>query len=141
MVRLANWDPMRDMARVMNEMVRGGFDRESVRGSWTPPVDIKETANALEIVAEMAGFAPDDVEVSTENGVLTFRGERVREEAAQGELFHRTERTYGSFERSFQLPRNVDTNKIEAEFRNGLLRLVLPKREEAKPRTIEVKVN
>jgi HSP20 family protein len=141
MVRLTQWDPMRDMVRMMNEAMRYPGDRESVRGSWVPPVDIKETADALEIVAEMPGFSPDQVEVSAENGVLTFRGERLREEAREGESFHRVERSYGAFERSFQIPRNVDPEKIEASFDKGLLHLTMPKRPESRPRTIKVKVN
>jgi HSP20 family protein len=141
MVRLTQWDPMRDMVRMMNDAVRFSGDRESVRGSWMPAVDIKETSEALEIVAEMPGFGPDQVEVSAENGVLTFRGERLREETKEGESFHRCERSYGAFERSFQIPRNVDPEKIEASFDKGLLRLTLPKRPESRPRTIKVKVN
>lgn len=141
MVRLTQWDPMRDMVRFMNDAMRYSGDREPVRGSWAPAVDIKETADALEITAEMPGLEPDQVEVSAENGVLTFRGERLREQASEGESFHRSERIYGSFERSFQIPRNVDAEQIEAGFDKGLLRLTLPKRPESRPRTIKVKVN
>jgi HSP20 family protein len=129
------------MVRMMNEAMRYPGDRESVRGSGVPPVDIKETADALEIVAEMPGLSPDQVEVSADNGVLTFRGERLREEAGEGESFHRVERSYGAFERSFQIPRNVDPERIEASFDKGLLHLTMPKRPESRPRPIKVKVN
>jgi HSP20 family protein len=114
--------------------------REPVRGSWVPPVDIKETADAIQINAEMPGFSAEEVEVSAENNVLSLRGERSLEEAKDGENYHRLERSYGAFERSFQIPRNVDPEKIEARFDNGVLYLSLPKRPESKPRTIAVKV-
>jgi HSP20 family protein len=131
---------MRDMFRLMGSSLRRHEDREPMRGSWLPPVDIKETADAVEINAEMPGFSADQVEVSAENNVLTLRGERSLEETKDGESYHRVERSYGAFERSFQIPRNVDAEKIEAKFENGILYLSLPKRPESKPRTIAIKV-
>jgi HSP20 family protein len=131
---------MRDMFRLMGSSLRQHEEREPMRGSWLPPVDIKETADAVEINAEMPGFSADQVEVSAENNVLTLRGERTLDETKDGESYHRVERSYGAFERSFQIPRNVDAEKIEAKFENGILYLSLPKRAESKPRTIAIKV-
>ena len=147
MVRLTNWDPMREMARLSEDMTRLMSEltgsrsvQESIRGTWVPPVDVRETADAIEIDVELPGFSADEVEVSLENGVLTLRGERVLKEAAEGEVWHRVERAYGVFERAFQVPRSVDPEKVVARFENGVLHLSLPKREESKPRTIKVKV-
>ena len=147
MVRLTTWDPMREMARLSEDMTRlmseltgGRGVQESIRGAWVPPVDVRETTDAIEIDVELPGFSPEDVEVSLENGVLTLRGERVFEEAAEGGVWHRVERAYGAFERAFQVPRSVDPEKVGARFENGVLHLTLPKREESKPRTIKVKV-
>ena len=147
MVRMTKWDPVREMARVSDDMTRlvdelfgGRMARESVRGSWVPPVDIRETADAIEIHAELPGFNAEDVDVTVENGVLTIRGERKLEENQEGETWHRVERAYGVFERAFQVPRNVDATKVNARFVNGVLQLTLPKREESKPRTIKVQV-
>ncbi|NOZ95636.1 MAG: Hsp20/alpha crystallin family protein [Acidobacteria bacterium] len=147
MVRMTKWDPVREMARVSEDMTRlvdelfgGRMARESVRGSWVPPVDIRETDDAIEIHAELPGFNAEDVDVTVENGVLTIRGERKLEETREGETWHRVERAYGVFERAFQVPRNVDATKVKAQFNNGVLQLTLPKREESKPRSIKVQV-
>jgi len=147
MVRMTKWDPVREMARVSEDMTRlvdelfgNRMARESVRGSWVPPVDIRETDEAIEIHAELPGFSAEDVDVTVENGVLTIRGERNLEEAREGETWHRIERAYGVFERAFQVPRNVDATKVKAQFTNGVLQLTLPKREESKPRSIKVQV-
>ena len=147
MVRMTKWDPVREMARATDDMTRlvdelfgGRMARESVRGSWVPPVDIRETADAIEIHAELPGFSAEDVDVTVENGVLTIRGERTLEESKEGETWHRLERAYGVFERAFQVPRNVDPTQVKAQFSNGVLQLTLPKREESKPRSIKVQV-
>jgi len=115
-------------------------DEDYISGSWMPSVDVRETRDALEIAAEIPGLDPKDVEVSVENGVLTLKGSRRLEKATEGETYHRVERAYGSFERSFSLPTNVDREKIHAVFRHGVLHLTLPKREEAKPKSISIKV-
>jgi HSP20 family protein len=109
-------------------------------GAWTPVVDIFEEANALRIVAEVPGVKPEDVKISVENNVLTIQGtkEQVAEEKA--EKVHRYERTYGAFERSFTLPATVDPEHIKASYAAGVLTLVLPKIEKAKPRQIKIEV-
>jgi HSP20 family protein len=109
-------------------------------GAWAPVVDIFEEADALRIVAEIPGVKPEDVKISVENNVLTIQGtkEQVAEEKA--EKVHRYERTYGAFERSFTLPMTVDPEHIKATYGTGLLTLVLPKVEKAKPRQIKIEV-
>ena len=148
MSTIVRWDPFRDvstvqdrMARMFNEIWgRNRADQDSLSGSWMPPVDVRESKDALEITVELPGLEPKDVEVSVENGVLTLKGSRSFEKAPEGETYHRVERAYGSFERSFSLPTNVDPEKVRAAYRHGVLHLTLPKREEAKPRSISIKV-
>jgi HSP20 family protein len=134
----------RGMDRLFDEMMgRGlgrGLDEGSVRGSWAPAVDILEKEDAIEIRADLPGFKADDVDVTVDNGVLTVRGERRLEEASEGETYHRVERSYGMFERTFSLPNSVDLGKIEARFKDGEMHVNLPKREESKPRSVKIKV-
>lgn len=108
--------------------------------TWTPACDIYETAKEIVVKAELPGLKKEDVLVSIENNVLMIHGERKFEEEVKRENFHRVERTYGEFLRTFTLPTFVDTTKIMAEFKDGLLMVFLPKREEAKPKQIEVKI-
>src|SRR3984893_238189 len=106
--------------------------------AWAPPADITEDKDRILITAELPGFKEDQIEIQTENGMLTLRGERRFEKEADGKSYHRVERSYGQFQRSFSLPNNVDREKIKAQFSDGLLRVELPKREDAKPRTIKI---
>ncbi len=108
--------------------------------AWVPACDIYETAKEIVVKAELPGLKKEEVLVSIENNVLMIRGERKFEDEVKRENFHRVERTYGEFIRSFTLPTFIDANKILAEFKDGLLVVTLPKREEAKPKQIEVKV-
>ena len=103
-----------------------------------PPVDIAEEKDRIVLTAELPGFQPKDVEVQVEGGVLTVKGERKMEEEKDGRNYHRVERSYGHFLRSFTLPNNVDREAIQAHFADGLLTIELPKREEAKPRQIRI---
>jgi HSP20 family protein len=116
-------------------------DSELVRGEWIPQVDIFENKDQIVLHAELAGIKPEDVHISIENNVLTIRGERRFEKKDEGDNFHRVERSYGSFTRSFTLPPTVSAENANAEFENGVLQLTLAKREEAKPRRIEIKAN
>lgn len=149
MTSIVRFAPVREMASFqdrMNQMfndlwgTRGRVDEDYISGSWVPSVDVRETKDALELTAELPGLEPKDVEVSVENGVLTLKGSRSFEKATDGETYHRVERAYGSFERSFNLPTNVDAEKVSAVYRHGVLHLTLPKREEAKPKSIAIKV-
>jgi HSP20 family protein len=111
------------------------------RGNWVPAVDIFETANHdLVIKAELPDVNREDVTVTVENNVLTLRGEKKLPADVRDDQFRRVERDYGSFSRSFTLPNTVDAAKVGAEFKNGVLTIRLPFREEAKPRTINVEV-
>ena len=120
------------------------FDRflgqaASMAGPWVPAVDVRETNDAIEVVAELPGLRPEDVEVSIENNVLSFSGEKKdTERNGEGE-YHLVERRSGRFERSFTLPRTVDAERISARFENGLLTVTLPKAEAARPRRVEVR--
>lgn len=144
---LTRWnDPFRDLQSLQNQMNRlfsetfsgrpGG--EEGVSAAWAPPVDIAETPEKLTFVVEVPGFRQEDLNVRLENGVLTIDGERKFEEKKQDKSFHRVERAYGKFFRSFALPPNVDTSKVTANIEDGILRIELPRREEAKPKSIPI---
>jgi HSP20 family protein len=107
---------------------------------WTPTVDISETDTGFEIKAEIPDVKKEDVKVTLEEGVLTIQGVRKQEKEDKGRRYHRIERAYGSFVRSFSLPDLVDEDKVKAEFKDGILNLHLPKSEKAKPKAIDVKV-
>jgi HSP20 family protein len=108
--------------------------------TWAPACDIYETDNEIVVMAELPEVKKEDVYVSIENNMLTILGERKFSEEMKKENYHRVERSYGEFMRSFTLPSFVDANKVNAEFKDGVLRVTLAKREEAKPKQIEVKV-
>lgn len=110
-----------------------------MRGAWNPSVDIYENKDQIVLEAELPGMNPDDVNISIENNLLTIHGERKFEKKDEGDNFHRVERSYGSFTRTFTLPPTVSSENVEANFDNGVLRLALLKREEAKPKRIEIK--
>ncbi|NJM52469.1 MAG: Hsp20/alpha crystallin family protein [Blastocatellia bacterium] len=114
-------------------------DNELMRGAWSPSVDIFENQDQIVLEAELPGMKSEDVNISIENNVLTLHGERKFEKKDEGDNFHRVERSYGSFSRSFTLPPTVSSENANAEFENGVLRLTLAKREESKPRRIEIK--
>ena len=148
---LTRWEPINDisnlsqrMDRMFEELMGRGLRRlaedDRVRGSWSPAVNILERKDAIVITADLPGLKAEDVDVTVDNGVLTIRGERRLEEASEGETYHRVERVYGVFERTFTLPNSVDVNTIDAKFRNGEMVVTLPKREESKPRAVKVAV-
>ena len=110
-------------------------------GAWSPAVDIYDKGGEVVIHAEIPGIKKDDIDVRVENNVLTIRGKKERKEEVKDEGYVRTERTYGSFSRSFSLPTTVALDKIQADYKDGVLTLSIPKSEEAKPRQIEVKVS
>lgn len=107
---------------------------------WAPQVDIAETDKEFMIKAEMPEVNKEDIRIAVNNGILTIRGHRKQEKEETGKKFHRIERHYGSFSRGFTLPDNIDEDNIEADFKDGVLNLQIPKTDEAKQRTIEVKV-
>jgi HSP20 family protein len=149
MTSIIRWDPYKELQTVQDRMNRvfsdvwgrsARTDEDYISGSWFPSVDVRESADALEIMVEVPGVEPKDVTLSVEGGVLTLKGNRQFQTAREGENYHRVERAYGAFERSFTLPTNVDTSGIKATYKLGVLHLHLPKREEAKPRSIAIKV-
>lgn len=108
---------------------------------WSPPVDIYETENELVLKADVPEIDPKKVAIQMENGTLTLKGERRFEDQGNGRGFHRIERGYGSFVRAFSLPDTVEPDKVKADYKNGVLTVILPKKEVAKPRTINVQVS
>jgi HSP20 family protein len=144
---MIKYDPFRELKGLQDEMNRlfnVGFSRSGngediVRGAWTPSVDIFENKDKIVLEAELAGMKPEEVDISIENNVITLRGERKFEKNEESENFHRIERSYGAFTRSFTLPRTVVGDEADAAFNNGVLTITLPKREEAKARKIEIK--
>ena len=144
---ITRFDPFRDFTTLQDRMNRlfGDVylrDEEiTSRGNWVPPVDIYETTGRdLVIKAELPDMSREDVEVTVENNTLTLKGSRNLPPEIKEEHFRRVERRYGSFIRSFTLPNTVDATKVGAEYKNGVLTVKLPFREEAKPRTINVEV-
>jgi HSP20 family protein len=113
---------------------------ETLAAKWTPTCDIYETEKEVVVKAELPGLKKEDVQVSIDNNLLSIHGERKFEEETKKENYYRVERSYGEFLRTFTLPAFVDATKINAEFKDGILTLNLPKKEEAKPKQIEVKV-
>ncbi len=145
---ITQWEPRRDLGRFTNEMERLFGDLMGRRtgqdpvatAAWAPAVDIRETKDILEVTVELPGIDPKSVEVTVDNGVLSIRGERTVEKSTEDTVYHRVERAYGAFERRFALPRSVDPDRIQASYRHGLLLLGVPKREEAKPRSVKVTI-
>jgi HSP20 family protein len=144
---LARWTPQRDlmavrdeMNRVLNEVFGRGANDESAwsSGTWSPPVDIYETDEALVMKAELPGFSKDDISIEMKENTLVIRGERKREDEVKEGNYHRMERAYGAFQRSFLLPTTVDQNKVSAAYRDGILELRLPKVQAAQPKRIAV---
>jgi HSP20 family protein len=107
---------------------------------WAPSVDIVETAEEFQVKAELPDVKKEDVKVSIDNGVLRIEGERKQEKEEKGKKFHRVERTYGSFLRTFSLPDNIEEGKVQADFKDGMLNVRLRKTEKAKPKAIDVKI-
>jgi HSP20 family protein len=146
---VVRFDPFRELA-VMQDRINRIFgdaygrrldDDVMARGDWIPPVDIYENdRHEIVIKAEMPGLKKEEIDVRVENNTLTLRGERRKESEVKDEQYHRVERIFGSFSRSFSLPSTVDAGHVSADYRDGVLTVILPTREEAKPRQIEVKV-
>ena len=145
---LVRWDPFRELED-MSERLNRVFSRPTLRNTgkenltvadWMPTVDISETESEYLIKAELPEVRKEDVKVTVETGVLTLQGERRQEKEEKGKRFHRVERSYGSFVRSFTLPESVDEGGVKAEYKDGVLALHLPKSERVKPKAIDVKV-
>ncbi len=140
-------DPFRELSAMQDRVARlfgDAYLRDEdtgFRGSWAPAVDIFETEHHdLVLKAELPGMTREDIEVIVENSTLVLKGNKTFDAAVKEENYRRVERTYGTFHRSFTLPNTIDASKVTADYKNGVLTVKLPFREEAKPRTINVEV-
>lgn len=153
---LVRWNPVRDLAtipssilsmqqeinRMFDRFFRGGVvdDTDLFPTTWMPAVDLVEKDDEYVAKVELPGVHKDDVKITLQDNILTIRGEKKEEKETKNSNYHRLERSYGSFQRSFTLPTSVRQDKVEAEYRDGVLTITLPKAEEAKRKQIEVKV-
>ena len=142
---IVRWEPARDLASMeierLNRMFTDFYGDAFSRSAWVPAVDIYETeAHEVVLKAELPEMKREDISVTFENGVLTLKGERKFEQEAKKENYHRVERRYGTFSRSFTLPNTVDPSRISAAYKDGILTIRLPQREEAKPKQIDVNI-
>jgi HSP20 family protein len=143
---IIRWDPFRDLITIREKMNRlfeeavtsRGEEKDMMSSSWSPSVDIFETENELVLTAEVPGIDEKDIEIKLEDNTLTLKGERKLEKETKEENYHRIERAYGSFYRSFTLPSYIDQDKISAEHQNGILKVIMPKQPELKPRNVKI---
>ncbi|MBW2078151.1 MAG: Hsp20/alpha crystallin family protein [Deltaproteobacteria bacterium] len=147
MLSLVPWWHRRELDRFRGEMDRlfnrffdlGPSDLGLEEGEWMPSVDVSETGKEVIVHAEIPGMDPKDIDISLSGNLLTLKGERKREEENKGESFHRIERSYGAFTRTIQLPADVNSNKVDATCKDGVLKVRMPKTKEESVRKIEVK--
>ena len=147
------WDPFQDLRSAQDEMAQmsprlahalglharqQGNDR-AMTTAWAPALDISERKDAFLVTVELPGLKPEDLDITMEDGLLTIKGERQFTSESSEQQFHRVERRYGAFRRSITLPAQVQADHIEATFDNGVLQIVVPKAEEAKPKRIQVR--
>jgi HSP20 family protein len=140
------WDPFRDLNLLQDRMNRlfddagrnWKSDEPAATTTWSPSVDIFETQGEIVVKAELPGMDRSDIGLNIENNVLTLKGERRFEKETKEENYHRIERAYGAFSRSFSIPATVDEEKIRADYKDGVLKIVLPKKEQAKPKRIQI---
>jgi HSP20 family protein len=151
---LVRWNPARELMNIEKEFSKlfNTFNRRLSIGSegeerdeyenavWMPLTDISEDSDSYVINVDLPGVTKDDLKISYSDGQLTISGERKHEKETKEKTFHRVERTYGRYYRSFNIPKHIDTNKITAEFKDGQLNIVVPKTEESKPKEIDIKV-
>jgi HSP20 family protein len=139
---MRDFDRMRrEMDRLWDSFFEGRPARRLEEGEWYPSLDVAETKNDVVVKAEVPGMDPKDIDISLSNGALTIKGEKKQEREEKEENYHLIERSYGAFTRSVQLPCEVKTDKINASYKNGVLKVTLPKAEEAKTKEIKIKVD
>jgi HSP20 family protein len=147
---IVRWEPFRDLMTLQDRMNRlfeesvgrfRGYDESIDSGVWSPAVDIYETEHDIVLKAELPEVKQENIDIRLENNTLTLKGERKFEKETKEENYHRMERRYGSFSRSFTLPSTVDQDKIKAEYKDGILTVTLPKKDEVKPKQIKVGIN
>jgi HSP20 family protein len=144
-MNIIRWTPFRDlvtrekMDRIFEDTFTSqGEEKDMAASNWTPSVDIHENESELVLSAEVPGIEDKDIEIEIENNTLSIKGERKIEKETKEENYHRIERSYGSFYRSFTLPTNVNQDNIKAEYDNGVLRISLPKKPELKSKKVKV---
>ncbi len=145
---LARWRPFEDLMNIHQNFDRlfdEFFGRYPLEfdgrvGTWSPAVDVSEDRDNIYFSVEVPGLSKDDVKITIQDNLLTIRGEKKQETEQKGTNYHRVERSYGAFTRSFSLPTAIETDKIKAQFQEGLLRITLPKAEEVKPKEIPIAV-
>ncbi len=144
---IVRWDPFRDVAMLHDRMNRlfdetlsrtRGSEPSELTGNWSPSVDVYENNDRYVLVAELPGLSKDDVQIEMKENILTLRGERRFQEEYKDQTCHRMERAYGQFVRSFSLPAQVEANKVEATFKDGVLTVTVPKAAASKPRVIPI---
>ncbi len=152
MSNMVRWDPFRELEDFQNRL--GGFfgrrslsstaqnsDEMFAQSVWAPAVDITEDEKSYQFKAELPEVRKEDIKIKVENGVLTLSGERKSEKEEKGKRYHRVERSYGTFMRSFSLPDEVDASRVSALFSHGVLCISVPKSESAKPKLVEIRVD
>jgi len=145
-MNIVRWDPFRDpitLRESMNRLFKETFgpitEKSEMKGdSWAPSVDIYETDDELILTAEIPGLDEKDIEIQIEDNTLSLKGERQFAKETKEENYCRVERSYGSFCRSFSLPGHIDQEKIKADHENGILKIIMPKKKELKPKTIKI---
>ena len=143
---IIRWDPFRDLITLREKMNRlfedtfatRGEEKDLMASTWTPSVDIYETENEVVLTAEIPGIEDQDIEIKLEDSTLSIKGERKLEKETKEENYHRIERAYGTFYRSFTIPHNVDQDKIQAEHENGVLKITMPRKPELKPQKVKI---
>jgi HSP20 family protein len=148
-MNIVRFDPFREVAalqdrmnRVFGDLGRRFDDDVTARGAWVPPVDIYENdQHELVLKAELPDLKREDIDIRVENNALTLCGQKKAEQEVNEDRYHRIERTFGHFSRTFSLPPTVDTGRIAAEYKNGVLTVTLPRREDARPKQIQVQIN
>jgi len=143
---IIRWDPFRDLITLREKMNRlfedafaaRGEEKDLMASTWTPSVDIYETENEVVLTAEVPGIEDKNIEIKIEDNTLSIKGERTLEKETKEENYHRIERAYGSFYRSFTIPHNVDQDKIQAEHESGVLKITMPKKPELKPQKVKI---
>ncbi|MBN2311909.1 MAG: Hsp20/alpha crystallin family protein [Candidatus Hydrogenedentes bacterium] len=139
---VAPWSALRDLEADFNRMFGNVFGEVAPsERKWAPAADLKETADAYTIEADLPGVKKEDIELTVLDDTITIKGERKTEKEGKDAGYHCVERRYGGFQRRFRIPGGFDAAKVKADYEHGVLRVTLPKREESKPKQIEVKVN
>jgi len=143
------WDPLRDLEAIQNEMNKmfnsslvrwGDRDVGLLEGAWSPAIDVYDSKDNVMVKADIPGMKKDEIEVSVHGDTLIIKGEKKQEKEVKEKDYVRTERFYGSFNRAISLPAAVDASKVNATYKNGVLELVLPKKEESKPKQLKIDI-